>query len=617
MNNELDFEKILEQVSNYAVTAAAKKVILSTEPSSNIQKVTQLLTETEQAKKILDSGQHMPFIGSENIDYLFNKIDKGLILKPSEFESIADFLRVLTLIQRFFKRNLQLAPMLNSYASELGIFSDLENEIYQTIEHGQVSDRVSGDLARMRRESREIDDRIKDSLNKVLISKKYAPMIQDSLIIKKDGHYTIPIKTSFKKQVKGQIFSSSNNKSTIYVEPAKVASLTQRKLALQAQIEGLELTILGNLAAKVYDQLPILRQNLEILLEFDKIMARAKYARSLDASKPIINRENKLVLNQIRHPLIENAVPLSISLDQDNSVLMITGPNAGGKTVTLKTIGLMILMTECGLFLPGERSIIPLMDNVFVLIGDYQSIDNSLSTFSAEMHRISDICRKAQTRSLILLDELGTGTDPNEGSAIAISVLQELYLRGCIVVGTTHYSMIKDFALKHEAFLTAEMDFDLETLQPTYHLILNRVGQSRALWIAEKSGMPESIIKNAEKILEENAYPLKVKARKISVKNKNSKNEGPVFHKGDIVFAGSLGKEGIFYEQKAGTDKVTIFVNKEFVTLPVKRIKLRRKMEDLYPEGYNLDLLFVKNWQEYKFNKDLDRGSKKAYKKLK
>lgn len=617
MNKELDFEKVLKQVSTYAVTTAAKNAILDTEPSSSYQKVTQLLTETGQAKKILDSGQHLPFIGSEDIDHLFNKIDKGLILKPREFESIADFLRVLTLIQRFFKRNEQLAPVLNSYAQELENFSDLENEIYQTIEHGQVSDKVSSDLARMRREDREIDDRIKDGLNKILTNKKYASMIQDNLIVKKDGHYTIPFKASFKHKVSGQVLATSNNKSTVYVEPTKVANLSQRKQGLQAQIEGLEWTILGNLTAKVYEHLLVLRQNLDIVIEFDKIMARAKYARSLDAKKPNINRENKLGLNQVRHPLIENAVPLSLELDQDKSVLMITGPNAGGKTVTLKTVGLMILMTESGLFLPGEESLIPLMSEVFVLIGDYQSIDNSLSTFSAEMHRISEICTKAQTKSLVLLDELGTGTDPNEGSAIAIGVLQELYLRGCLVIGTTHYSMIKDFALKHDDFLTAEMDFDLETLKPTYHLILNQVGQSRALWIAEKSGMPESIIRDARQILEKNTYPLKQKTRKISIKNKKTQDEKSSFHKGDIVFAGNLGKEGIFYEQKAGTDKIVIFVNKEFITVPIKRVKLRRKAVDLYPEGYNLDLLFIQDWQNYKLNKDLDRGSKKAYKKLK
>lgn len=617
MNKELDFEKVLKQVSTYAVTTAAKNAILDTEPSSSYQKVTQLLTETEQAKKLLDSGQHLPFIGSEDIDHLFNKIDKGLILKPREFESIADFLRVLTLIQRFLKRNEQLAPVLNSYAQELENFSDLENEIYQTIEHGQVSDQISSDLARMRREDREIDDRIKDGLNKILTNKKYASMIQDNLIVKKEGHYTIPFKASFKHKISGQVLATSNNKSTVYVEPIKVANLSQRKQVLQAQIEGLEWTILGNLTAKVYEHLLVLRQNLDIVIEFDKIMARAKYARSLDAKKPNINRENKLVLNQVRHPLIENAVPLSLELDQDKSVLMITGPNAGGKTVTLKTVGLMILMTESGLFLPGKESRIPLMSEVFVLIGDYQSIDNSLSTFSAEMHRISEICTRAQTKSLVLLDELGTGTDPNEGSAIAIGVLQELYLRGCLVIGTTHYSMIKDFALKHDDFLTAEMDFDLETLKPTYHLILNQIGQSRALWIAEKSGMPESIIRDARQILEKNTYPLKQKTRKISIKNKKTQDEKIAFHKGDIVFAGNLGKEGIFYEKKAGTDKIVIFVNKEFITVPIKRVKLRRKAVDLYPEGYNLDLLFIQDWQNYKLNKDLDRGSKKAYKKLK
>lgn len=215
---------------------------------------------------------------------------------------------------------------------------------------------------------------------------------------------------------------------------------------------------------------------------------------------------------------------------------------------------------------------------------------------------------------MILLDELGSGTDPDEGAAIAISVLQALQLKGCVVLATTHYSKIKDYAVKHPNYRTASMDFNLESLTPTYHLLLDQVGQSRAFWIAEQVGMPKEIIDQAEKVL---AGQLPLSSSKVTLKDKvTAKKDKVHFHKGDVVYASNLKKEGIFYALEANQSLAKIFVNKNFSIIPVKRLELRRKAADLYPDGYNLDLLFISSWQEYKFNKDLERGSKKAYKKL-
>lgn len=273
-------------------------------------------------------------------------------------------------------------------------------------------------------------------------------------------------------------------------------------------------------------------------------------------------------------------------------------------------------MTELGLFLPAQKCDIPVCDHVYSLIGDQQDIDNSLSTFSGEMVKISQVLQQAQKYSLIVLDELGSGTDPDEGSALAIATLQELQLRGCIVVATTHYSTIKDFSVKNPAFMTASMDFDLEKLTPTYRLIMNRAGESRALWIAERSGMPQKVLQSATQILTTGELPLR--KSKVIFKEPNKKEHTKtIFHKGDIVFVGDLNKEAIFYSDAQVANKIVVFVDKEFREVPIKRVELRRKAQDLYPAGYNLDLLFIKDWQKYKFNKDLNRGSKKAWKKLK
>src|SRR5699024_1770286 len=275
----------------------------------------------------------------------------------------------------------------------------------------------------------------------------------------------------------------------------KVVRLNQQITNLKAQIRNLELAILGALTAKIYDVKDDIKRNIELITLLDMIFARGKFAQKYNCIRPKINRENSLVLRAVRHPLIINPVPLTLELTQENSVLM-------------------ILMTELGLFLPSDKPCdIPLMDDVFTLIGDHQDLDNSLSTFSAEMKDIAMITKYAQFHSLVLLDELGTGTDPNEGSALAIGILQELYLRGCLIMATTHYSSIKDFAKQHDGFITAAMDFDLKNLQPTYKLKIGSIGNSRALWIAKKSGIPENVLHQAEAILAGNNLPLSLKKR--------------------------------------------------------------------------------------------------------
>lgn len=375
---------------------------------------------------------------------------------------------------------------------------------------------------------------------------------------------------------------------------------------------------MGTLTAQIYNVKDDIKHNIELITLLDMILARGKFAQKYNCSRPKINRENLFALRAVRHPLLTNPVPLTLELNQKNSVLMITGPNAGGKTVALKTAGLMILMTELGLFLPSDESCdIPLMDNVFTLIGDHQDLDNSLSTFSAEMKDIATINKYAQLHSLVLLDELGTGTDPNEGSALAIGILQELYLRGCLIIATTHYGSIKDFAKQHEGFITAAMDFDLKSLQPTYKLKIGSIGNSRALWIAKRSGISKNILRHAEAILADDYLPLTTKKHFFHQRENKTSLGKDEFHKGDVIYASNIKQEGIFYKYLPTKNAAKVFIAKEFVEVPLKRLQLKRLAKDLYPEGYDLNLLFVKDWQNYKFNRDLDRGSKKAYKKLK
>ncbi|CCI85521.1 DNA mismatch repair protein [Lactobacillus pasteurii DSM 23907 = CRBIP 24.76] len=615
MTDELDFARIKSLLADYAKTNKAKENIMKKQAANNPAYVEQLLIETQQAIAVIETGQHMPFVDSEAIDPILLKAQKGLLLSADELEKVADYLRVMTLLKRFFKRLESEAPLLSSYVQSLIELPKLEEAIYDSIEHGIVADRADRDLARLRKQLTQDQTAIREGLNHFLTNKKYKTMIQDPLIVEKNGVLTIPMKANYKNQLNGQIVASSSGGKTVYWQPSKMVNLNAEIATLKMQITNIEYAILGALTAQVFENSRDINENIAAITAIDEIMARARYSQSYDGKKPVLNHENSLELNAVRHPLLVNPVPLTVKLDQERAVLMITGPNAGGKTVALKTIGLMVLMTELGLFLPSQKPCkIPVMDQVCTLIGDHQSIDNSLSTFSAEMKQIADIISGATARSLILLDELGTGTDPNEGSAIAIGVLQELYLRGCLIVATTHYSAIKDFALKHEAFMTAEMDFDPATLSPTYRLILNRVGDSRALWIAKKVGLSDRVLHLAENYLERDEFPLAHKQVKLKEKPAAKQKPKLVLHKGDVVYISSIKKEGIFHSLDGQQAKV--FVDKKFDLYPVRRLQLRRLAKDLYPEGYNLDLLFVENWQDYKFDKDLARGSKKAYKKL-
>ena len=612
--DELGFNRVKELVANHAITPEAKKAIIAMQPKTSINAVTQLLNETAEMLGILRQGKHIPFVSSDSLKPILQKVNKGLILSVDELEKVADFIRVNRLLKRFLSK--QGTPILNSYAEEIGILDNLEEAIYQKIEHGQVSNNADKDLAKLRIQVKKLNHDIKDSWQHFLTGKKYQIALQDKLVVEKAGHFTLPVKASYRNLFPGQIIDVSNHGKTVYIEPNKAAKLIEQKGKFQSQITAIEFQILGMLTAEVFENLPTIKQNMQIIIAIDVILARAKYSLIVAGVRPDLNAENRLILNCMRHPLLTNPIPLSVKIGQPTRGLIITGPNAGGKTITIKTIALSVLMAELGLFLPAKRCDIPICDHVFSLIGDQQDIDNSLSTFSGEMVKIAQIVKQAQKYSLIVLDELGSGTDPNEGSALAVAVLQELQLRGCLVIATTHYSTIKDFSVKSPAFMTASMDFDLEKLQPTYRLIMNQVGESRALWIAKRSGMSEPVLASAKKILETGEFPLKESSVTFKKEIDRKDTKKLKLHKGDIVFVGNLNKEAIFYQKAKTANKIIVFVDRDFLEVPIKRVKLRRKAQDLYPAGYNLDLLFVKDWQQYKLNKDLDRGSKKAWKKF-
>lgn len=618
MNNETfektQFNEIKAQLSSYAISSFGKKRIENTQPHSKLSVVEKRLTETTEAKKLLDSSLHVPFMGLQSIEHITNQLEKGFVLTPQELLEYADFLRSLRLIRQFFEKNQTVAPLLNRYGQGLNEFNEIEEEIYQVIRNGRIIDDASRELRRARRDIAETQDKIQELLKKFIRQNK--EKLQEAIITKRNDVFTVPIKSAYKKQVKGTIIELSSKGTTAYIEPSNVSrwneQLVYHKIIEEAEVYQILATLTGLLA----EALPLIQQNIEIIAEFDHIFARGKFSRELKGITPEINSDGYIHLVSATHPLINNAVPLDLTIGEDYRGLTITGPNAGGKTVVLKTVALMSLMTMIGLQIPAkEGTEIAIFDQIFVDIGDAQSIENALSTFSGHMQNISEILRKTHKNSLILLDELGSGTEPNEGAALAIAIMEEFYQKGSILITTTHYGEIKRFAEQHPDFITAAMDFDAEHLTPKYRLLIGQTGESNALWIAKKMAISEQIITKAQNYFNDRSYDLEKKSFKTKTKKQPTAADEMSYYKGDKVFLLEQQKAALVYQEIPFTENVKVFLDNTFIEVPKRRMKLEFRASELYPADYELENLF-EDFHTRKERRDIDRGSKKAQRKL-
>lgn len=438
--------------------------------------------------------------------------------------------------------------------------------------------------------------------------------------MKKDGHLTIPIKTSFKHRLNSNVIDQSNHGATVFIEPEAVATMNEQLIMTQAEETAEVYQILAELTGAIAEH----REQIDFLIEeitaLDLIFARAKYSRELNGITPKVNKSERIYLHQAHHPLLpKDSVPLDFKLG-DYRGIVITGPNAGGKTVVLKTVGLLTLMTMFGLQIPAAKdSEIAVVDELFVDIGDAQNMANELSTFSGHVAQIAEILNHTKRNSLILLDELGSGTEPGEGAALAIAVMEEMYKAGGLILATTHYAEIKNFAQEHEDFIPAAMAFDNETLTPKYQLQLGQVGASQALWIARKMQIKPSVIARADRYIHNHDYQLQkidfVQADKTEEKNTHEKSR-PLFKRGDRVLLKSDNIPAlIFSDENPREETLQVAVGEEIREVLKKRVELVTPATELYPVGYNLDNLFG-SYADRKWEHDLMRGSKKAQKEL-
>ncbi|MBS4196665.1 endonuclease MutS2 [Lederbergia citri] len=617
---KLQYNELKEIVKSYCVSGLGRELIDKLTPSSNVKIVKHRLTETSEARVILDAGGNVPFMGVSNIEHIISKVEKGIILDPAELLNIADFLKGCRRIKMFMSSKEFFAPTLASYAKSMTEFIGIEEEINFSIKNNQVDSDANKELKRVRYQIQTTEQKIKDRLNKFLNSSANRNYIQEFIISVKDDRYTIPIKASYKKQVQGTIIEISSRGSTVFMEPSVVGKLSVELATLKSEEAMLEYQILATLTGLVAESLQPININIELISQYDMIFAKGKYSRQVDGIEPNINDHGMIKLVNCKHPLLSgHVVPLHFHIGSSYRSLIITGPNAGGKTIVLKTIGLVTLATMSGFHITASKETeIAVFDNVFVDIGDNQSIENALSTFSSHMKNLSEILRSVNNNTLLLFDEIGSGTEPNEGAALAISLLEEFYLRGCITVATTHYGEIKRFSEMHSDFMNAAMQFNQETLEPLFKLLIGQSGASNALWISRKMHVPENVLKRAEDYMKNKEYRLELlkesKIRKPAAVVEKVENHID-YQKGDRVKLLDHDDFGIVYKEKDEYHNVTVFYQNQVMEVNEKRLALELKAVELYPEGYDLDTLF-NDYKTRKLNHDIERGSKKALRKI-
>ncbi|OUB70848.1 endonuclease MutS2 [Bacillus thuringiensis] len=617
---KLQYNELKDIVKSYCVSGLGKELLNKLEPSTSIKVVRNRLNETTEARAILDAEGHVPFFGISNIASTIQKLEKGMILDPEELVSVSDFLRGCRKIKKFMLDKEFFAPVLASYANSMTEYKSIEEEINFSIKGNSIDAAASKELKRIRNNIDSVDGKIKERLTNFLNSSANKKFIQEFFISKKDDRYTIPIKSSYKNQVAGSIIEASAKGSTVFIEPHTVTKLNAELAGLKAEEAVEEYQILATLSGMVLENIYSIKINMELISQYDMVFAKAKFSKSIDGIEPKLNDHGYIHLVNCKHPLLTGqVVPLNFKIGQEYRSLIITGPNAGGKTIVLKTIGLLTLATMSGLHIAGDKGTeIAIFENVFVDIGDNQSIENALSTFSSHMKNLSEIMRMSNNNTLLLFDEIGSGTEPNEGAALAISILEELYFAGCITVASTHYGEIKRFSEMHDDFMNAAMQFNSETLEPLYKLVIGKSGESNALWIANKMNVKEHVLKRAKEYMGNKEYALeKVNESKIrKPKFVQEKRESHYEYKiGDRVNLLDHDDFGIIYKEKDNFYNVVVYYNGEFVEVNVKRITLEVAAKELYPEGYDLNTLFF-DYKERKMQHDIERGSKKALRKI-
>lgn len=607
----MDIEKVLEldQIKEiwmgFALTEYAKDEIKKTVPVLSERELYVRQKETTEAKILIEKGGNPPLVSLTGIREWLEISKKGDCLSPFQLEEIEKALVAVMRLKDYLTRCRQYEVSLAYYDENLDCLEEIKEAIRLQIRSGRVDDGASKLLKSLRGDIDRLEEKMKEKADSVIRANKEC--MSDTFSTYRNGRLCIPVKKEYKFKISGSVIDKSATGSTLFIEPASVSRYYEELQLLKIEAENEERRILYTLTVMVADQAPVLEQDIKMIEKLDFIFSKGKLSLEYGGVEPEINTERRIVLTNGRHPLMakEVAVPLQFAIGGDIQGVVITGPNTGGKTVAIKTVALNCMMAQCGLHVACEKADICMCSNFLCDIGDGQNLSENLSTFSAHITNVLDILKKVNKDSLVIMDELGSGTDPTEGMGIAIAILEELKKSGALFLVTTHYPEVKQYAEKEESIINARMTFDKESLKPLYQMVIGEAGESCALYIAGRLGMPEGMLRTAAKA----AYGMEIpeELRKAAVqdlkkeeasaiqKKKDSKKQqerAEKFRIGDSVMVYPDKKIGIVCQKADEKGVLRVQLPDKKIWINHKRIKLHVAAEELYPEDYDFSILF-------------------------
>lgn len=613
----LEFDKIKEMLCNNAVSDEAKAKLALLEPSLSESEVTAKINDTTQARKILDTMGSAPLASMKDISTLLELAQKGAMLIPEQLNQISLFINACRRMKSYLKRAESLNVSLAGYGGSIDELNSLSNEIQMAIRNNQVDDNASKELKDIRRQIERINSEIKSKLDALLRSKK--EYFSEGFVSIRNGHFVLPVKKEYKHMVSGSVLDISGSGSTYFIEPTIVSKLKDELAILEIDESNEIRRILYELSSLVAEHAYPISLNMEAMVTLDFVFAKAKLSIDMKAVPAAINTERRIYIKNGRHPLLKQSecVPLNFRIGDGIRGIVITGPNTGGKTVALKTVGLITLMAQSGLHIPCDEADLCMNNAVLCDIGDGQSITENLSTFSSHITNIINILNHTTRESLVLLDELGSGTDPAEGMGIAISILEELRIKECLFVATTHYPEVKEYAAKTAGLINARMAFDRESLKPLYSLEIGEAGESCALYIAKRLGLPKHMLERAyqEAYLADGkamrSIPEKdfiADATEVSTDNpiitalipgvkkqppqKEISTKSQRFNIGDCVVIYPQKKLGIVFSKANEKGEVGVQIQKKKFYVNHKRLQLKVAATEMYPDNYDFSIIF-------------------------
>lgn len=608
----LEFDKVKEMLCDHALSEQARVRLGALSPYLDENECRRRMEETTAARKILDVCGTPPLTATTKINQILTLCQAGSMLVPEQLESVGQFVLSCNRMKGYLKKAETLDRTIACYGNSIADLTALQREIDRCIRGGQVDSGASPALRDTRRKIETVTAQVQSKLNDILRSKKQC--FSENMVVTRNGRFALPVKKEYKNQFGGSVLGISGSGGTYFMEPSSVTRLQEGLSSLQIEEENETRIVLYTLTALVDENNMELKMNVEAIETLDFVFAKAKLSAQMDAVPVCVTTQRKISIRNGRHPLIDKKVCVPLNFDSDSNCtgVVITGPNTGGKTVALKTVGLLSMMAQSGLHVPADEASVLCMHNAYLCdIGDGQSIAENLSTFSAHMTNIIDILSRATRKSLVLLDELGSGTDPAEGMGIAVAVLEELQKRGCFYIATTHYPEVKDYAEATPGIMNARMAFDRETLKPTYRLELGKAGESCALYIAKRLGLPSHLLERAY----EEAYrgnrshnpapgikpefsdtrrePSAASALKIQKSRQQSGSaHAAKFQLGDSVLVYPQKEIGIVFHPANEHGEIGIQIKGSKKWISHKRVQLKTQASELYPPDYDFSIIF-------------------------